>query len=124
MVEHGATSQRLAEQAAHHLELADVGRRVGERAHRDQRVQTEHDGAGQGLAAGLGPPLILEHPAARVQAHAEAIGALELEAVIALGLHARFRVAGDQHAGGEVAAGVAREIGGHGQPGQVELARR
>ncbi len=74
MVVHGADLQRLAEQAAHHLELADVGGRVGERAHGDERVEAEDDGAGQRLAPRLRPALVLEHPAARVQAHAQAIG--------------------------------------------------
>jgi hypothetical protein len=113
--------KRLAEQTAHHLELPDVGRRVGERPHRHQRVQAEHDGARKGLAARLGPPLVLEHPAPRVQADAETIGALELEPVIPLGLDAGLGITGHQHAGGEVAAGIAREVGGDGQPPKIEI---
>ncbi len=113
--------ERLAEEPADHLELADVGGRVGERAHRDERVQAERHRARQRLAARLGPPLVFEHPSARGQADAHPVGPLDLEAVVALRLHTRLGIAGHEHAGGEVAAGVARKVGRDGQAAQVEV---
>ena len=114
--------QRLAEESADHLELADVGGWVGERAHGDERVQAERDRARQRLAARLGTPLVLEHPPARVQADAHAVGALDLKAVVALRLDARLGIARDEHAGREVAPGVAGEVGRDRQAAQVEIA--
>src|SRR5256885_13022023 len=76
--------QRLAEESADHLELADVGGWVGERAHGDERVQAERDRARQPLAARPRPPVVLEHPPARGQADAPAVGAPALKAAVAL----------------------------------------
>src|SRR5256885_14967309 len=114
--------QRLAEESADPLELADVGGWVGERAHGDERVQAERDRARQRLAARLGTPLVLEHPPARVQADAHAVGALDLKAVVALRLDARLGIARDEHAGREVAPGVAGEVGRDRQAAQGEIA--
>ena len=67
--------ERLAEEPTDHLELADVRGRIGERSHGDERMEAERDGAGQRLAPGLRAALVLEHPATRVEADAQAIGA-------------------------------------------------
>ena len=75
-------------------------------------MQTEDDGAGERPARGLRAPLVLEHPPARVEAHAHAGAALHLEAVVALGLDARVGVARHEHAGREIAARVAGEVDG------------
>ena len=106
--------QRLAQEPAHHLELADVGRGIGEGAHRYQRVESQHDRARQRAALGLGAPLVLEHAPAGVEADPHAVAGLELKAVIPLGLDAGVGVARDEHSGGEVATRVAGEVARHG----------
>src|SRR5262249_51785768 len=102
--------ERLAEEPAHHLELADLRGRIGERAHRNDGVETEGDGAREGLALRLGAPLVLEHATARMEAHAHPVPSLELEAVIPLGLDPRLGIARDQHARRDVPTSVAREV--------------
>ena len=76
---------------------------------------------GSGWSLRLRAALVLEHPAPRVKTDAQAIGALELEAVVALRLHAGVRIARHEHAGGEVAPGVAREVGRDGQAPEVQV---
>ena len=84
-------------------------------------MQAERDRARQRLVARLRPPLVFEHAAPRVQADAHAVRALELKAVIALRLDAGFRVARDEHAGGEITARVAGEVRRNRQAAQVEV---
>ena len=121
MVVQGETSSGSPSSPPTTSNLPTSGGRVGERAHRDERVHAEDDRARQRLPQCLGAALVLEHPPPRVQAHAHPVAPLHLEAVVALRLHARLGVARHQHARGEVAAGVAGEVGGDGQPGQVDV---
>ena len=113
--------QGLPEEATDHLELADVRGRIGERPHGHEWMEAERDGAGQRLASCLRAALVLEHPAPRVKTDAQTIGAFELEPVVALGFHAGVRIACHEHAGREVAPGVAGKVGGNGQAPEVQL---
>src|SRR4029077_19545742 len=92
----------LAEEPTHHLELRDLGRRVGERAHADGGMEPDRDRAREAPARLLLPLLELEHAPPRVEADPEAIRPLHLEAVKARGGHSRRRVARDEQAGGQV----------------------
>ena len=85
-------------------------------------MEPEHDRARERLALRLGPPLILEHPTPRVEAHPHAVTPRHLEAVIALRLDPGLGIARHEHARGQVPARVAREVAGDGQRLQIHVA--
>ena len=87
-------------------------------------MEPEHDRARQRLALRLGAPRVLEHPPAGVEAHAHAVAPLDLEAVIALRLDPRLGVPRHEHARGEVAPRVAREVARDGERAQIHVATR
>ena len=116
----GSNLEGLAEEPTHHLELADLRGRIGERAHGHDGVEPEGDGAGQRLAFRLGAALVLEHAATGVEAHPHPVPPLQLEAVIALRLHARLGISRHQHARRDVPPGVTREVDGNGKRGQID----
>ena len=114
--------ERGAVQGAGDAELVEIDRHDRLRGEQRQRIDADHDGDLEVLAARL-RHLVEGERVARQEQHAEAVRLDQLQAMDGDVLRARFGVARDQEAGGDVGAAVVLVVNGNGQePLEVDMA--